>query len=425
MPLVKVGNDALRIDLAAPEGWTFAPGDTVIGDVVRCSPITTGNADLKVFLRGRIQTSRSGAGNSGSFSTDPAGAATHSVASEQILLAKHYPVFQGPLQILEGGKPISWSFTTEITPDPPREIYGKYDISYNYLPGTMSSAGRSGPATSTAWIHYYLEAELRYLQKGDSGQSDIERIHSAIYPIILRHRPLQEFDEFGITQQIFKRKVRSHRLLPDVGLSNFTMKQRAQQRFGSSKVPEVFFQVEIYTPSTIQLDNPAILPLNLIIVQGDDTSKEIKTGQRTAWITSVSLFIETCTYVKYHGASLEADYNLPTNSACSIPAKSVGSHTGIQDLHLKDAVRRMDDFPWEVAIGEGTVDIGSVLQMVLHSDGLSVTGRRLEKVQPITPSFDVYNLRIINWLKVDLSVTVAEETFILSTRTPVTILAAE
>ncbi|KAJ5671432.1 hypothetical protein N7507_000559 [Penicillium longicatenatum] len=425
MPLVKVGNDALRIDLAAPEGWTFAPGDTVIGDVVRCSPIDTSNADLKVFLRGRIQTSRSSAGNSGSFSTDPAGVTTQSVASEQVLLAKHYPIFQGPLQILEGGNPISWSFTTEITPDPPRRIYGKYDISYDYLPGTISSVGRSGVATSTAWIDYYLEAELRYLQKSISGQRDVERKDTSIYPITLRHRPLQEFDEFGITQEIFKRKVRGHRLVPDLGLSNLSMKQRAQQRFGSSKVPELHFQVEVYLPSTIQLDNPAFLPLNLIIVQGNDTSKEIKTVQRTAWITSISISIETCTFVKYHGASLEADYNQPTNSARSIPAKSVGGHSSIQDLHLKDAVRRMDDFPWEVAMGEETVDVGSVLQMVLHSDGLSVAGRRLEKVHPITPSFDVYNLRIINWLKVDVSVTVAEETFMLSTRTPVTILATE
>ncbi|KAJ5547744.1 hypothetical protein N7513_004978 [Penicillium frequentans] len=424
MPLVKVGNDALRIDLAAPEGWTFAPNDTVIGDVVRRSPIDTANADLKVFLRGRIQTSRSGAGTSGSFPTDPAGAGTQSVASEQILLAKHYPIFQGPLQIPEGGNPVSWSFTTQITPDPPRRIFGKYDVSYDHLPGTINTVGRSGLATSTAWIDYFLEAELRYLQKGDSGR-DIERKHTAIYPITLRHQPLQEFDEFGITQQTFQRKVRSHRLLPDVGLSNLSMKQRAQQRFGSSKVPELVFQVEIYTPSTIQLDNPAFLPLNLIIAQGTDTSKEIKNVHRTAWITSISLSIETCTFVKYHGASLEADYNQPTNSARSIPAKSVGGHSSIQDLYLKDTVRRMDDFPWEVSMGEGTVDIGSVLQMILHTDGLSVAGRRLEKVQPITPSFDVYNLRIINWLKMDVSVTVAEETFILSTRTPVTILAAE
>lgn len=424
MPLIKVGNDALRIDLAAPEGWTFAPGDTVIGDVVRCSPIDTANADLKVFLRGRIQTSRSSAGTGSSLPTDPAGAVTQSVASEQILLAKHYPIFQGPLQISEGGDPISWSFTTEIIPDPPRRIYGKYDVSYDYLPGTINTVGRSGLATSTAWIDYYLEAELRYLQRSDSGR-DIERKHTAIYPITLRHQPLQEFDEFGITHQIFQRKVRSHRLLPNVGLSNLSMKQRAQQRFGSSKVPELFFQVEIYTPSTIQLDNPAFLPLNLIISQGNDTSKEIQTVHRTAWVTSVSLSIETCTFVKYHGASLEADYNKPSNSARSTPAKSVGGHSIIQDLHLKDAVRRMDNFPWEVAMGEGTVDIGSVLQMVLHSDGLSVAGRRLEKVQPVTPSFDVYNLRIINWLKADVSVMVAEETFILSTRTPVTILAAE
>ncbi|KAJ5924234.1 hypothetical protein N7466_008421 [Penicillium verhagenii] len=425
MPLRKVCSDALRIDLAAPEGWTFAPGDTVIGDVVRCAPIVTADANVNLFLRGRIQTSRSSVGNSGSFSTDPAIATSQPVASEQILLAKRYPIFQGPLHIPDGGNPISWSFTTEIIPDPPRRVYGKFDVSYEYLPGTTGSVGRNGMATSTAWIDYYLEAELRYLEKGTFGQNDIERTCTALYPITLRHQPLNEFEEFGITEHIFKRKVRSHRLLPDAPLSPLTMKQRAQKRFGSSKVPELSFQVGVYTPSTIQLDNPAVLPLNLIIAQGDDTSEEIKKVPRKVWIHSISLSQETCIFVKYHGASLEAGYSQPTNNARSIPTKSVGSQGSIQNLNLKDAVRRMDDFPWEVTIGDGTVDLGSVLQMVLHSDGLSVAGRRLQKVQPITPSLDVYNIRIMNWLKVELSVTVEEETFILSARAPVTILAAE
>ncbi|KAJ5646334.1 hypothetical protein N7490_002706 [Penicillium lividum] len=423
MPLVEKGNDALRIDLAAPEGWTFAPGDRVIGDVVRCSPIVTSNADLTIFLRGRIQTGRSSVGN-GSFPAQLTSAASQPVASEQILLAKRYPIFQGPLHIHEGGNPISWSFTTNISPDPPRRVYGKFDVSYDYLPGTTNSVGHGGLATSTAWIDYYLEAELRYWQK-DNGQNDIERKHSAIHPIIMRHQPLQEFQEFGISQQIFKRKFRGHHLLPDVGHSSLTMKQKAQQRFGSSKVPELSFQVEIYTPTTIQLDNSAVLPLNLIIVQNADTSEEIKKVPRNALINSVALYIETCTFVKYHGASLEANYSKPTNSARSPPAKSVGSHSCIQDLHLEATVRRMGNFPFEVPIGEGTVDLGSVLQMILHSDGLTVAGNRLQQVQPLTPSFDVYNLRVMNWLKVDISVTVADETFILSAKAPVTILAAE
>ncbi|KAJ5758942.1 hypothetical protein N7520_006098 [Penicillium odoratum] len=423
MPLVKKGNDALRIDLAAPEGWTFAPGDRVIGDVVRCSPIVTSNADLTIFLRGRIQTGRSSVGN-GSFPSQLTSAASQPVASEQILLAKRYPIFQGPLCIPEGGNPISWSFTTNISPDPPRRVYGKFDVSYDYLPGTTSSVGRGGLATSTAWIDYYLEAELRYWQKGN-GQNEIERKITAIHPIIMRHQPLQEFQEFGISQQIFKRKIRGHHLLPGVGHSSLTMKQKARQRFGSSKVPELFFQVEVYTPTTIQLDNSAVLPLNLIIVQNADTSEEIKNVPRNALINSVALYIETCTFVKYHGASLEADYSKPTNSACSTPAKSVGSHSCIQDLHLEATIRRINNFPFEVPIGEGTIDLGSVLQMTLRSDGLTVAGNRLQKVQPLTPSFDVYNLRVMNWLKVDISVTVADETFLLSAKAPVTILAAE
>ncbi|KAJ5266614.1 hypothetical protein N7478_009422 [Penicillium angulare] len=429
MPVIKKGSDALRIDLAAPEDWTFASGDAVIGDVVRVSPIVTSNANLKVFLRGRIQTSRADVGEGNRHSAGNRhnyNALSQRVASEQILLAKKYSIFDGPLHIADDGAPVSWSFTTEITPDPPRTMHGNFDVSYDYLPGSTPSVRGSTPSSSTAWIEYYLEAELRYLERSQSGQTDIERKHTAIYPIVLRHRPLQEFDEFGIDQETFKRQIRGHRLLPEVGLStNLSMKQRAQQRFGSSKVPEYHFQVEVYTPKIIQLNNPSILPLNMVIIQGDETSDEIKNVPRKAWITTVKLFLDTFIIVKQHGASLGAEYSKPTNSATSFPSKAAGNTSISQDLHLDSVIKELGAFPLEITVGEGTVDLGSLLQLVLYQDGLSMGGRRLQKVSTITPSLDVYNVRYLNWLRVEVSVTVADEKFVLNTRSPVKILAAD
>lgn len=426
--LLKKGSDALRIDLAAPEGWTFAPGDTVIGDVVRCSPVVTSNATLKVFLRGRIQTSRANASDGNRYSSDPKHLgqnARQRVASEQILLAKEYPIFEGPLHIPDDGNPISWSFTTEITPDPPRTIYGNLDVSYDYLPGSTFSARGFGQTSSAAWIEYYLEAELKYYERNHFGGPDREKSHTAIYPITLRHQPLEEFQEFGIEQQVIKRKVRSHRLSPEARFSQLSMKQRAQQRFGSSKVPEFHFAVELYLPNTIQLDNTSVLPLSLVILQEDSTSDEIKNVPRKAWLNSVKLSIDTFTFVKHHGASLDAGYSRPTNSATAFPAKYVGNSALSQDLHLSNAIQEMDTFPLEVSVGSGPIDIGSILQLILHPDGLSMRGRRLQKVLPMIPSLDVYNLRYLNCLKVNLSLTVADEEFNLETSIPVKILAAE
>ncbi|KAJ5734993.1 uncharacterized protein N7483_000118 [Penicillium malachiteum] len=418
MPAIKKGNAALRIDLAAPEGWTFAPGDTVIGDVVRCSSIVTSNADLKVYLRGRIQTTRTNLSNGNRYAADTKHTAyAQNVASEQILLSKRYPVFEGPLHIPDGGDPVSWSFTTEITPDPPRTIYGNIDIFYGYLPGS-TLPGSSG---SVALIEYFLEAELRYCEEGQSG----EKITTALEPITLRHRPLHEFHEFGIAQQIIERKVRSHHLLPEYRPSALTMKQKAQQIFGSSKVPEVHFQVEVFLPNTIQLDNPSFLPMNLIVLQKKRTSNEIRNVGRKAWINSIKLSLDTFTIVKNHGASLEAGFSQPTNSATSFPAKFVGTSSVAQDLHLEKAIQDANIFPLELIVSDDPIDLGSMLQLILHSDGLSMRGMRLQKVLPITPSLDVYNIRYMNWLKVELSLTMANERFNLDTRIPVKILAAE
>ncbi|KAJ5608765.1 hypothetical protein N7528_009332 [Penicillium herquei] len=418
MPVIKKGNAALRIDLAAPEAWTFAPGDTVIGDVVRCSSIVTSNADLKVYLRGRIQTTRTSLSNGNRYAADTKHHTYQAaVASEQILLAKRYPVFEGPLNIPDGGDPVSWSFTTEITPDPPRTMYGNIDIFYDYLPGSTLP----GSAGSVAWIEYYLEAELRYREEGHYG----EKMITALQPITLRHRPLHEFQEFGIAHQIINRKVRSHHLLPEYRSSALTMKQKAQHKFGSSKVPELHFQVEVFLPNTIQLDNPSFLPLNLIVLQQNHTSNEIRDVQRKAWINSIKLSIDTFTIVKNHGASLEAGFSQATNSATSFPSKFVGSSSVSQDLYLEKAAQDTNLFPLELVVSDNPIDIGSILQLVLHSDGLSMRGTRLQQVLPITPSLDVYNIRYLNWLKMELSLTMANERFNLGIRIPVKILAAE
>ena len=46
----------LSISLAAPPNWTFAPGDTIIGNIVRKTHLVTPDASLKLSLKGITAT---------------------------------------------------------------------------------------------------------------------------------------------------------------------------------------------------------------------------------------------------------------------------------------------------------------------------------------------------------------------------------
>lgn len=45
--------DDLKFDVAAPAGWEYAPGDTIIGHLMRKSPLVTPECTVIVWLAGR------------------------------------------------------------------------------------------------------------------------------------------------------------------------------------------------------------------------------------------------------------------------------------------------------------------------------------------------------------------------------------
>ncbi len=46
----------LKFDVAAPEGWSYSAGDTIIGNLIRHTPIVTPEATIVLTLIGRIKT---------------------------------------------------------------------------------------------------------------------------------------------------------------------------------------------------------------------------------------------------------------------------------------------------------------------------------------------------------------------------------
>jgi hypothetical protein len=99
-----IGNYYLKFDLAAPEGWTYAPGDTIIGNLVRKTPIVTPEAVITLSFTGRMKVKIvKSAGNSRHVSRD----------SWQLLNVESV-IFKGPLHLatedgdLFAKSPLTW-----------------------------------------------------------------------------------------------------------------------------------------------------------------------------------------------------------------------------------------------------------------------------------------------------------------------------
>lgn len=45
--------DDLKFDLAAPSGWEQAPGDTIIGNLMRKNPLVTPECTVRVWFAGK------------------------------------------------------------------------------------------------------------------------------------------------------------------------------------------------------------------------------------------------------------------------------------------------------------------------------------------------------------------------------------
>ena len=52
---IAIGGDAFKFDLAAPSHWAYAPGDVIIGHLMRKLPIVTPKATITLSLIGQVK----------------------------------------------------------------------------------------------------------------------------------------------------------------------------------------------------------------------------------------------------------------------------------------------------------------------------------------------------------------------------------
>ncbi|PLB52468.1 hypothetical protein P170DRAFT_423340 [Aspergillus steynii IBT 23096] len=398
MPTTLKANDVgINLEIAAPPGWTFAAGDTIIGNVVRRQPIVAPEAIVRLALVGRVKTKI----------TIKRGNNNRSVYRGRwdLLGETEQTIFRGPVHLPpESAESLTWPFEVPIPTSPaPSVLLGhcseesflplnKESVAYQPLPGTFFSSRTGWNTVSEGFVEYYLQAELRY-NRGGSWD-----IRNATCPITLRQPSQPPLLDNDLGYRHVPMSAKSQRLIPGMEDADLSFKQKTQKLFGSSKVPEFHFMLDVTFPRRVQFDNPSPIPF-IIGIRPDEvrTTDSIQDVVQTIQLNWLRLKIKTNTVVL-----------APGNFDPTHP------HTDSQpeDYHLGlERLFRRLEHPITFTTGKGNepVNIGEMFQLVLRTDGLYTRGARLAPVPRIQPDFVTYNIRRSNALSWEISLTVAGE----------------
>ncbi|KAJ5999396.1 hypothetical protein N7451_007206 [Penicillium sp. IBT 35674x] len=412
--------DDLRLDIAAPLGWRYSPGDTIIGSVVRKSPIVSPEATLKIWLTGMTSVRILRAGYMQLDSDHEC-----YINKWTLLEPEEHLVFSGPLHHPENSKePLSWSFSLPIPSKPKAYImdghqlqatfvpFDQHHPAYNVLPGTLRTSCNGYSPRSTAVIEYELHARLYY----DRGGS--KKAQFATVPITLRQSP-GSADTLHISKggSSYPTKVRSQRLLPELKDKELSIRQKTIKLFASSKVPVFWFKTIIESPPVVQVDNPHPLPISLSIttlIGNDRTSKSIEYIVQRVQINYVKILVKSSTTVIAPGGF--------TSSV----------HTGRQDsdvdLHFEDAFKDLESPLVLYSSGKASepIDLGNLFQLVLRRDGLHTNGKRCSwtPIRPLYPDCCTFVLKHTHQFEYRVNLTIAGETQEVKVFVPVRIIEA-
>lgn len=372
------GTNAFKFDLAQPSGWSYAPGDTIIGHLVRKTPIVTPEATITLSFTGRakvkITYTRQ---NSKSVYRD-----------ESQLVSSQYMIFKGPLHLPEGsGESLTWPISVNIPLQPQESARRGRDPEcsliplnvdhpgHRILPGTFYSKDDSfGNPDSTCFVEYYLLATLRYQHAG-RNQS-----HESIHPILIRH-PIIDISKLNIPVMLKDTGyVTSQRLLPGMENADLSFKEHMQKFFSSSKVPTFKYALHLTVPTAIQLENPNPIPLQLGIVPfGEGTSENIRDAAQNIRVSYVRMTLRPFTQCIAPGSFITRQYS--------------NAYQTKDDLGLQFAFTNLKS-PFMISTGKGNeaVHIGNTFQLTLGATGLRYGGQRVQHLVHVWPDFQTYNI---------------------------------
>ncbi|KAJ5633384.1 hypothetical protein N7490_009723 [Penicillium lividum] len=412
--------DDLCLNVAAPLGWRHGPGDTIIGTVVRESPIVSPSVTLKVWLTGIMNVKILREGTSQPHSDHEA-----YINNWNLLDPKEQLIFRGPLHHPDGlGDPLSWPFSVTIPSKPrgyitqghqPHESFvpfGQDHPAYNILPGSLRTS--TGYASkSEALIEYRVHARFYYEQGGS------QMALYATMPITLKHHPgnfdmLQGISKGGLSRPT---KIRSQRLLPDMADKEPSFRQKTSNFFGPSKVPVFWFEASIESPPAIQLDNPKILPIILTIstLKGKGrTSKIIEDVPQRIQINYVKILVKSSTTVIAAGSLSRSAHT--------------DRHDFDVDFHFEDVFKQLEN-PLVVSSSSKAnepVNLGTMFQLSMGRNGLYTNGKRCSwtATRDLFPDCSTFNIRHTHQFEYRINLTVAGKTLEVKLFTPVRITEA-
>ncbi|KAH8692319.1 hypothetical protein BGW36DRAFT_303750 [Talaromyces proteolyticus] len=397
----KIGSASLQIDVASPPSWTFAAGDTIIGTVIRLSPIVAPEATVTIDLIGRVKTKISVRKNTGN------GTRTEHYRGRWILIRTSQVLHRGPLHLAEGhgigSDCLSWPFSIEIPTRPLASLAQNNSDQQSYLPlnnvaehplpGSFYSFRNGWSTKSEAFVEYYLESTIRYTRKGSYETGNATR------PVTLQH---PSSGSIPASQQLQRRTfqitVQTQRLLPGMEHAELSFTQKTKKFFHSSKVPTFGFNIEIHLPSAIELEIPSPIPFVIKFSSNTvSTSPIIQDTVQTVRLNSVRMLLKSTTTVIAPGNFLASNTHNDTQSN----EHDLGLHTIFSKLEKP--------IEFESTKGDQEVDIGTMLQLILCPNGLYTGSRRLGLVSPISPDFVTYNIKHWNALLLEFLFTVADE----------------
>lgn len=412
MPVTLKQNDVgINLEIAAPPGWTFGAGDTIIGNVVRRQPIVAPEATVRLALVGRVKTKI----------TVKRGNNNRSVYRGRwdLLGVTSQTLFRGPIHLPEGSdESLTWPFEVPIpTAAAPSVLLGhckeesflplsKENVAYQPLPGTFLSSRVGWNTSSEGFVEYYLQAELRFSRGGSFDT------RNATNPIVLRQPPPPPLFDYDVLHRKLRQSVKSQRLLPGMEDADLSFKQKTQKLFGSSKVPEFHFTVDTSFPRRVQLGNTSPIPFIIGITPDlERISDSIQDVVQTIQLNWLRLKVKSTTMVI-----------APGNFSPTMP--HTDDHSFDFHLGLERIFDRLDH-PVAFTTGKGNepINLGAMLQLVLRPDGLYAQGMRVAPVSGIEPDFITYNIRRSNALSWEICLSLAGETLTMKGLSGLEILA--
>lgn len=390
---------------------TYYAGDTISGRVVRMAPLVSSQACLTVRLNGRTKSkmmvSRGQAGTSvyrGRFSL------FNSERNKKLLV-------DGPIHIEADGRGQEWPFTITVpsAPDPASVVFenkqkfsylplGQRDITAHPLPPVFFTKGVFINTTYQCFVEYFLEAELCVEAAGSAKKPD-----RATLPISVLAQPTADpTTDTQLVRRSFLCRISTYRFTQPEGSGSLSLGQRTRELFGSAKVPQLVFSLQVEHPTTMQVDDANIIPFRILILpEPFQTSEAIRDTPHEVILTGMSFEIRA-----------------RTDMMC---AGTLSPHTSNQTrkfgFDLKSLIEGRGG-PIVIPAGEKAepLDIANLLCLRIADAARLGRGPFSDRKGRLYPSFATYNIKHTHKLRWSLTVSAAGESTHVSDEIDITLL---